>query len=282
MEPGPASVSCNEKKSWEMRPFMCDDDESRSLVVEAYTEKRKSFGETKHSISCRDCKISCMAFSGTLLPVWNSGVLTRWRLACIIYDIVLITEFLSCFLGNRFCIPCVRWVFQSQTRVLLFCSAVAYKLPVASYSLHWLFPKSSRLSVINSLHSFCLFVCIVSLKCIHLITKPYFFLSDFHMSCVFSFFLQLVLSQIYVSVLYSCCFSVASRLRPTLVSSFRPTCIPPHLDSVVPLSHLSPARPSHHLSFLCLCSQHSHSLPPHCSFDPFREPSFWKTVKKTK
>lgn len=35
-----ASVSCNEKKSSEMLPFMCDeDDESWSLLVEAHTEK---------------------------------------------------------------------------------------------------------------------------------------------------------------------------------------------------------------------------------------------------
>lgn len=52
-----APTSCNEKKNWEMLPFMCDDDdESRSSVVEAYTEKRKSFGETKHFLSCSDCK----------------------------------------------------------------------------------------------------------------------------------------------------------------------------------------------------------------------------------
>lgn len=39
-----------------MLAFMCDDDESQSLLVEAYTEKRKGFRETKHCISCRDCK----------------------------------------------------------------------------------------------------------------------------------------------------------------------------------------------------------------------------------
>lgn len=39
-----ASVPCNEKKNWEILPFMCDDDESRSLAVEAHVEERKRFG----------------------------------------------------------------------------------------------------------------------------------------------------------------------------------------------------------------------------------------------
>lgn len=48
MEPRQPSVSCNEKKNWEILPFMCDDDESGSLAASAYAEKtgkkkKKSF-----------------------------------------------------------------------------------------------------------------------------------------------------------------------------------------------------------------------------------------------
>lgn len=125
------------RRTGEMLPFMCDDDKSLSLLVEAYTKKWKSCGETKHCISCRDCKKILYGLFKNSLGCFKFRGLTRWRLACIIYDIVLITEFLCCFLGNRFSIPCVRWVSQSQTRVLLFCFAVAYRLPVyVTSSLH--------------------------------------------------------------------------------------------------------------------------------------------------
>lgn len=60
-----------------------------------------------------------MVFSRILLAVLNSGVLTRWRLTCIIYDTVLITESSCHFLGSR-CIPDGRRVSQLWTRVLLF------------------------------------------------------------------------------------------------------------------------------------------------------------------
>lgn len=62
-------------------------------------------------------------FSRTLLAVLNSEVLTPWRLACIIYDIVL-SEFFPASWGVG-SVSLVWVAFHSgETRVLLFCSAV--------------------------------------------------------------------------------------------------------------------------------------------------------------
>lgn len=75
-----------------------------------------------------------MAFSRTLLAVLNSGVLTRWRLTCIIYDTVLITESSCRFLGSRCCIPDGRRVSRLRTRVLL-SSLCRYKSPFLFFFL---------------------------------------------------------------------------------------------------------------------------------------------------
>lgn len=269
-----------------MLPFMCDDDESRSLAVESYTEKWKSFGEIKHSISCRDWK-SWMAFFKNSPGCFKFRGLTRWRLACIIYDIVLITEFLSCFLGNRFCIPCVRWVSQSQTRVLLFYSAVANKLPVSvSSSLHhFTFSSVPFLSVCYTLS--------VTLCCI---TQMYIYISSLSHTCSSltsvcrSFPTTCVISNLHLCAIHRLLLrGIASALRPcAFLSLFRLTCISVYFHAFIFAAlrlHCptvsSITRPSISSSIFFVASlQHSPSPLPRCAFCPFQEQSFWKTVKK--
>lgn len=202
-----------------------------------------------------------MAFSRTLLAVLNSWVLTRWRLACIIYDIVLATEFFSCFLGNRFLYP------LCETRVLLFRSAVTSGLSV----LYGTFPE---LSVFNTLSPLFVFSCVVSLTGMCLITKSYFFFSDLHMSCFLLFHTTCVISNLRLCATHLLLFcAVASVLHPiAFLSSFWPTCLPLFL-TFLSLSHLNCCAvvSSFIVIYLFLCPPFPHRryLSSHCSFYPF-------------
>lgn len=163
--------------------------------------KLKSFGEIRHSISCRDCDKPWMAFSRTLLAVLNSGVSTRWRLACIIYDIVLATEFFSCFLGSRFLYPLCEtgFIVTDKGATVPLCS---YKWPFCSlWHCSWI-----ALSLIHSLHSLSFPVLYHSQVCVSSLSHTSSFLTS----------ICLVSSQIPVSVLHICFSSAALRLRSTL------------------------------------------------------------------
>lgn len=123
--------------------------------------------------------------------------------------------------GVDFCIPCVRRVSSSKTRVLLFRSAVTSGLSV----LYCTFPE---LSVFNTISPLSVFSCVVSLTGMCLITKSYFFFSDLHMSCFLLFHTTCVISNLRLCathLLLLC--GVASVLHPiAFLSSFRPTCLP--------------------------------------------------------
>lgn len=153
--------------------------------------------------------------------------------------------------------------------MLLFCPAVAYKLPVSvTSSLHYLLLNSLSISLLysvstlsaslsglyhsnvyisslsstsNSLTSVCLLFSPFSYNLCYLKSMSLCYISPFspwHHVCA----PPLCLSDFILTTLHSIFFS-------WFLSS-------PHLDSVVPLCPLSPARPSHRPSFLCLPSQH--------------------------
>ena len=101
--PETASASCNERERLWNSPIYVWWWWKSELIRR--TERRKSFGETKHPISCRDWSRKKKEISYGLFKnspgCFKFRSLTRWRLPCIIYDTVLITEFLSFLLGNR-------------------------------------------------------------------------------------------------------------------------------------------------------------------------------------
>lgn len=157
-----ALVSCNEKKNWEILPFMCDHHESQSLVVKTYAEQLESFGEIRHSISCRDCiKIlnglfknspRCFKFKG-FDPV-EAGMHNLWH--CPHYRVLLLLP------GESILYP----LCETDVIVTYKGAAVLLLLQVACLSRTFVF------------------FYVVSPKCIRLITKSCFFLSDFDMSCL--------------------------------------------------------------------------------------------------
>lgn len=168
-----ALVSCNEKKNWEILPFMCDHDESQSLVVKTYAEKLESFGEIRHSISCRDCiKIlnglfknspRCFKFRG-FDPV-EAGMHNLWH--CPHYRVLLLLP------GESILYPLCETDFIVTYKGV----AVLLLLQVACLSRTFVF------------------FYVVSPKCIRLISKSCFFLSDFDMSCCLLFHATCVISN---------------------------------------------------------------------------------------
>lgn len=124
--------------------------------------------------------------------------------------------------GVDFCIPCVRGVSSSQTRMLLFRSAVTSGLSV----LYGTFPE---LSVFNTLSPLFVFSCVVSLTGMCLITKSYFFLSDLHMSrfLLFSYNLCYLKSP-------SLCYTSASPLQRYVCAP--PSCLSVFISTYLPSS----------------------------------------------
>ena len=194
-----------------MLPFMCDDDESRGSVVEAYTERQKSFGETKHIISCRDCKKKSlvMAFSRTLLALLNFGVWPcgGWHALSMT---VLVTEFLSCFLGNRFCIPLCKTGFSDTDKgaAAPLCCSLQAPCRRLFFSAVTFFPDFSFWLPVIYFLSLCLYHSNVYISSL----SHTFSSSTSIMSFVSPFFPPCNLCYLKsVSVLYICVLSAASR-----------------------------------------------------------------------